>query len=1512
MTTTTLKRKFGALLLAACYSVHLGAQGAPTLPQVTAGQASFSQQGNVFSITNTPGTIINWQSFNIGAGEITRFIQQGSDSAVLNRVLGQDPSKILGALQSNGKVFLINPNGILFGQGARVDVNGLVASTLNLSDADFLAGKKNFTAGANGAAAVRNDGSITTPTGGKVFLVATNVENNGIIRAPNGEVVLAAGHSVQLVDSSDPDLHVVVSAPDDQALNLGSIVAQGGRIGIYGALLNQRGVVNADSALVGENGKIVLKASRATVLEAGSVTSATGAGQGGEIRVLGDSVSLTGGASVDASGQLGGGTVLVGGDYQGGNSEGGNGVQRARQATLAAGASIRADALQSGNGGKVVLWSDGATAAHGSISARGAGSGNGGLVETSGHGLDIAGLRVNAGAVQGKSGTWLLDPYDLEVGSGGASANPDQLTRVSAATLTAADADIVLQAQHDLTISENIETRHNVTAQAGNDLAVNAKVATSAGNIDLRAGNQFTLGASGALLAGNYIDLRANGVTLNGYIGAVAGGPLPILTFTSSDAARPIVLGSGNVESGSLWLDAPTLARWSSGLYEINIGNSRHTGAISVTGAFTGGTNLVLENAGKIYLDAAIDLSSSPDSRFVASLYGGSTGLIQVGAPLKAAKSILLQGDRVWLDDTVTVTDGGVSLMPNNTDTEMHVGGSGNEVGFSISQEAIERVRARELTIGGLDGHTAGLTVDGAVTLAPGTGTAATLRLDAGAGLLALQAPVSTPGTLALASSLGIFQEDEGVISAAGLALRGGPVVLGAANTIGTLAASGSASVVQVTSAGALIVGTVDGLSGIAANGSTLQLTAGGALSLEQGISGAAYAGLQAAGITGGGVLEAGTLSLRSSAGIGSATAPLKTRSNALMAYNSNAGSGTGGQPINIANQGELVLISAVQDGAANTGSIAIDSIGGMIVPQYMAGEDGSAATGEVRTGSGDISLATHSPMTVQGRVTTTSGNVRLLADNGGELTIAEGARVASGSGEVRIDAGSANIASGAIQVSSQDKLHVTTATSGDEQVPPPVPVPSLESCVATPAAGGCADVLAKALLACVADQAAPFCAQVLPPLATCQADASTPGCGVVLARYELDQCVANPKLPGCEARLPAYEVCAAAPSTYGCAPVIQQRDAVTACIADPKAAGCGATLPALDTCRANPGVYGCVPVLARAQFEACLATPAAAGCAAVLPSVAVCKATPGVEGCSVVLGRYELDQCVANPKLAGCEARLPAYEVCAAAPSTYGCAPVIQQRDAVSACIADPKAAGCGATLPALDTCRANPGVYGCVPVLARAQFEACLATPAAAGCAAVLPSLAVCKVTPGVEGCSQVLALGFQACLAHPQDASCSGILPTIVQCVANTAQPGCEVVLPTLAQCIGSPSLQGCEVRLPSLAQCAQSPSLAGCEAVLPTASFCAAHPGDASCVIFSASGSSQDGQTTKVAQAVQSVVQLIATGIPDAVVIDAERGSNGTEENTEGKRASGAVQEQQTGVTNEKRAIKNYCN
>ena len=240
-----------SVAVASCFVTGV-ALANPTGRAVVNGTASFQQTGNLLQITNSPNAIINWQSFSIGASEITRFLQQSASSAVLNRVITQNPSAILGALQSNGRVFLINPNGILFGAGAQVDVAGLVASSLNLSNADFLAGRLKFTE-VPGAGSVVNQGSINAAPGGQVYLVAPSVTNSGIITSPKGEVILAAGNSVELVNPGTPNLRVEITAPDNQALNLGQIVADSGRVGIYAGLINHSGTIRADSAQVMED-----------------------------------------------------------------------------------------------------------------------------------------------------------------------------------------------------------------------------------------------------------------------------------------------------------------------------------------------------------------------------------------------------------------------------------------------------------------------------------------------------------------------------------------------------------------------------------------------------------------------------------------------------------------------------------------------------------------------------------------------------------------------------------------------------------------------------------------------------------------------------------------------------------------------------------------------------------------------------------------------------------------------------------------------------------------------------------------------------------------------------------------------------------------------------------------------------------------------------------------------------------------------------------------------------------
>jgi filamentous hemagglutinin family protein len=488
MNTTNRKPATRALLtvLSALLAVGpLSAQTQPTAPTVVNGQATFDRKGNVYTITNTPGTIIQWQGFSIGAGEITRFLQQSDKSAVLNRITGKDPTVILGTLQSNGRVFLVNPNGVLFGAGSRVDVNGLVASSLGMSNQDFLAGRMNFSAGAT-AGNVANNGSITTPAGGKVYLIAPNVANNGVIQSPGGDVVLAAGRSVQLVDSTSPDLHVVVSAPGDQALNLGQVIAQGGSVGIYGALVNQRGVVNADSAVVGANGKIVFKASGDLLLEAGSVTSA--------------------------------------------------------------------DALGTGDGGRVVATSAGRTRMDGSISARGGSEGgNGGFVEVSGTQLSVTG-KVDTRAPNGRTGSLLLDPTDIYIANDQASATTAGMAGTDVAV--AGDAGFgSVNAVHDSLLT--VQTLQDLLATSMVTVTTQNQVGTGQGNITVVSPVAWGSDTSLTLKADAAVNVNApisvNG--LGGVLNVVAGTGINVndqISTTRDNGVVNLTAGTGISLNGKL------------------------------------------------------------------------------------------------------------------------------------------------------------------------------------------------------------------------------------------------------------------------------------------------------------------------------------------------------------------------------------------------------------------------------------------------------------------------------------------------------------------------------------------------------------------------------------------------------------------------------------------------------------------------------------------------------------------------------------------------------------------------------------------------------------------------------------------------------------------------------------------------------------------------------------------------------------------------------------------------
>jgi filamentous hemagglutinin family protein len=428
----TFKERFAKPLMAGVLlSSFFGATVAsanPTGGTVRSGNVNITNVGpNTLHIEQmTQQAIIDWQRFGIGQGESVRFLQPNELSVILNRVVGQDPSQILGNLSANGNVFLINPNGILFGPNSVVNVGGLVASTLNISNEDFLNGNYRFTQDANKAlASVVNQGTITITDGGYAVLMAPLVSNEGLIVANLGQVNLMSGESATLnfdgrnlisydvghMDSATPGTVVVdretVSGllanviQDPTLTEAGSMIEnEDGSVSLVGmgdTVLNN-GTIQTNGADGEDAGKIVLESGRLTVVGSDAVVQASGEGQGSD-----------------------GGEVI---------------------------------ALSHGT----MKLSEGAT-----LEARAAEGGDGGFVDTSGKGRII----LEEYADVGTDGIWLIDPEFLTIisGSGGTvdtlpvppdtSGVPGQTSSISEDFLEGITAGkVILQADNQITIND--------------------------------------------------------------------------------------------------------------------------------------------------------------------------------------------------------------------------------------------------------------------------------------------------------------------------------------------------------------------------------------------------------------------------------------------------------------------------------------------------------------------------------------------------------------------------------------------------------------------------------------------------------------------------------------------------------------------------------------------------------------------------------------------------------------------------------------------------------------------------------------------------------------------------------------------------------------------------------------------------------------------------------------------------------------------------------------------------
>lgn len=509
---------FGGLLTLSAHAQNAPpANTLPTGAQVKAGQASISTTGaNMVVQQSSSRAAINWQSFNVGSNAQVQFQQPDANSVTLNRVMSADPSQIFGRISANGQIVLTNPAGVYFAPSARVDVGALIATTHDISDTDFMAGKSRFERNASTGSVV-NEGELKAALGGYIALLAPEVRNQGAIIAQMGTVAMASGEAVDLKFDSNNRLTSLRVDPSQIAAlvdNRHAVQAPGGLVIIsaqsmdrlVGGVVKNSGRIEA-TGIQSDGGRIVLSGSH-KVSNSASLDVSSATAQGGSISLQSADIELNDGTRIDATGATGGGTVLVGGNWQGSadplltTTE--QPTQAATTVTMASGATIDASATQQGPGGTVVLWSDvgnpaSSTNAHGYIHASGgAAGGDGGQVETSGHTLNTDGIAVHAASNGGKNGLWLLDPAYTTID---AAAVTDFLTSLNAGTDVVNDASSISWTS-GVNLLKNAGNDATLTLRAGVDLAIGDTISI-----------ESTSGALNLVLWSGYASSGSRGVT---------------------------------------------------------------------------------------------------------------------------------------------------------------------------------------------------------------------------------------------------------------------------------------------------------------------------------------------------------------------------------------------------------------------------------------------------------------------------------------------------------------------------------------------------------------------------------------------------------------------------------------------------------------------------------------------------------------------------------------------------------------------------------------------------------------------------------------------------------------------------------------------------------------------------------------------------------------------------------------------------------------------------------------
>jgi len=518
------------------------------LPQqatVKSGLAEFSYEDNTLSIHCGNETFLDWQNFSIEPREEVRFLQEGPHSLAVNRVITHGISELQGSLQSNGRIVLINPNGIWIGKTGVIDTGAFIASSLDLLD---LRKEDGLHFAGNSPASVKNEGSIMA-SNGDALLLGFVAENTGTITARNGVAALLAGREVVVKADGENKIYI---RPTLESLSSEHFT--------YSSAFVHDG---AEDALEFDGEFLVSKA-----INRGTLSSQYER-EGGSVFVLGEQVELNENSHIDVSHHCNGGKVYIGGGYQGSDSH----LMNAKKCWLGQNSTITANSLEYGDGGRVIVWAEEASAYYGNISAEaGPMGGNGGFVEISGRNSLAFHGKVSTYAPKGITGSLLLDPNDIQITAGatsggafagvffdGAGFQPAILNNTELGA--ALDMNNVLIQTSAPTVggSGDISIEANVTwTTAGTSLTINAIR-------DLTILDGITVSAAGAganitLNAGRNIDCR--GRIRNNEFATMTGGNVTLTAATGSiniGSSISLVSPSGAVTNifGQIQISAP-------------------------------------------------------------------------------------------------------------------------------------------------------------------------------------------------------------------------------------------------------------------------------------------------------------------------------------------------------------------------------------------------------------------------------------------------------------------------------------------------------------------------------------------------------------------------------------------------------------------------------------------------------------------------------------------------------------------------------------------------------------------------------------------------------------------------------------------------------------------------------------------------------------------------------------------------------------------------------------------